>query len=74
VDLSGNGTISIEEYVRMCQTYGITFTEQDIDLVKAIADTQGEVRLAGDAYDDLASRFARMTSYSTSRGSTYWPS
>ena len=37
------GTISIEEYVLMCDTYGVELTEEHLDEFRAIADTEGEV-------------------------------
>jgi len=44
VDLSGNGTISIAEYVRMCQSYGIHLCEEDLELVRALANCEGEIQ------------------------------
>merc|ERR1712156_29827 len=43
VDVSGDGTISIEEYVSMCETYGIKFNDADKERVREIADAQGEI-------------------------------
>jgi Ca2+-binding EF-hand superfamily protein len=42
-DATGDGTISIEEYVLMCETYGIELTEEHIEEFRAIADSEGEV-------------------------------
>ena len=42
-DTGGDGTISIPEYVAMCEEYGIETTEEHINSVKAIANDNGEV-------------------------------
>ena len=42
-DADGMGTISIEEYVLMCDTYGVELTEEHLDEFRAIADAEGEV-------------------------------
>ena len=42
-DATGDGTISIEEYILMCDTYGIELTEEHIDEFRKIADSDGEV-------------------------------
>ena len=42
-DADGMGTISIEEYVLMCDTYGVELTEDHLDEFRAIADAEGEV-------------------------------
>ena len=42
-DTGGDGTISIPEYIAMCDEYGIAITEDHIDSVKAIANENGEV-------------------------------
>ena len=43
-DTGGDGTISIPEYIAMCDEYGIDITDEHIDSVKAIANENGEVR------------------------------
>ena len=43
-DTGGDGTISIPEYMAMCEEYGIELTEEHIQTVKAIANDNGEVR------------------------------
>ena len=42
-DATGDGTISIDEYMLMCETYGIELAEEHIDEFRAIADADGEV-------------------------------
>ena len=42
-DTGGDGTISIEEYVAMCDEYGVELTEEHLDGVRAIANANGEV-------------------------------
>ena len=44
-DSSRDGTISIKEYVDMCETYGVELNEEDIREVLEIADENGEVPL-----------------------------
>ena len=44
-DLSGDGTISIEEYKTLCEEYGVQLTQTDISAVKKIADSDGEVKI-----------------------------
>ena len=43
-DTGGDGTISIPEYIAMCDEYGIDITDEHIESVKAIANENGEVR------------------------------
>ena len=43
-DLSGDGTISIEEYKTLCEEYGVNLTQEDIAAVRRITDDGGEVR------------------------------
>ena len=43
-DLSGDGTISIEEYKTLCEEYGVNLTQEDITAVRRITDDGGEVR------------------------------
>ena len=43
-DTGGDGTISIEEYVAMCDEYGIELTDDHMEGVRAIANEDGEVR------------------------------
>ena len=42
-DTGGDGTISIPEYIAMCEEYGVALTEEHINTVKAIANENGEV-------------------------------
>ena len=44
-DLSGDGTISIEEYKTLCEEYGVQLTQTDISAVKKIADSEGEMNM-----------------------------
>ena len=47
-DISGDGTISIEEYKILCEEYGVPLSEEDIMGIRAIADEYGEVTSAAD--------------------------
>ena len=42
-DVTRDGTISIAEYMALCQEYGIVLTEEDIKTVEELADSDGEV-------------------------------
>ena len=42
-DTGGDGTISIEEYIAMCDEYGIAINDEHIQSVKAISNENGEV-------------------------------
>ena len=42
-DTGGDGTISIAEYVAMCDEYGVELTEEHLEEVRAIANDNGEV-------------------------------
>ena len=42
-DATGDGTISIEEYILMCDTYGIELTDEHVEEFRKIADSDGEV-------------------------------
>ena len=42
-DITRDGTISIAEYMALCEEYGVRLTGNDIDAVKNIADDDGEV-------------------------------
>ena len=42
-DITRDGTISIAEYMALCEEYGVRLTENDIEAVKNIADDDGEV-------------------------------
>ena len=42
-DTGGDGTISIPEYIAMCDEYGIEINDEHINSVKAIANENGEV-------------------------------
>ena len=44
-DITRDGTISIAEYMTLCQEYGIVLTDEDIKTVEDLADTEGEVIL-----------------------------
>ena len=44
-DITRDGTISIAEYMALCEEYGVELTEEDIVAVKEIADDDGEVFL-----------------------------
>ena len=44
-DTGGDGTISIPEYIAMCDEYGIEINEEHINSVKAIANENGEVSI-----------------------------
>ena len=48
-DITRDGTISIAEYMALCEEYGVRLTKNDIDAVKNIADDDGEV---GDTFTD----------------------
>ena len=43
-DTGGDGTISLKEYMAMCDEYGIELTEQHIQDVKSISNDHGEVQ------------------------------
>ena len=43
-DTGGDGTISIKEYIAMCDEYGIELTEEHLGVVKSISNENGEVR------------------------------
>jgi len=42
-DVTKDGTISIQEYLAICEEYGVEVTPEDIKNVEAIADDDGEV-------------------------------
>ena len=42
-DITRDGTISIAEYMALCDEYGVYLNDDDIDAVKNIADDDGEV-------------------------------
>ena len=42
-DITRDGTISIAEYMALCNEYGVQLDEEDIKAVKDIADNDGEV-------------------------------
>ena len=42
-DITRDGTISIAEYMALCEEYGVELSEEDIKAVEEIADTDGEV-------------------------------
>ena len=42
-DITRDGTISIAEYMALCEEYGVELSEEDILAVKDIADEDGEV-------------------------------
>ena len=43
-DTGGDGTISIQEYIAMCEEYGIELTEEHLEEVRSIANEDGEVK------------------------------
>ena len=42
-DTGGDGTISIAEYMAMCDEYGIELTEEHLEGVREISNENGEV-------------------------------
>ena len=42
-DTGGDGTISLKEYMAMCDEYGIELTDEHIQDVKSISNDNGEV-------------------------------
>merc|ERR1719334_2779767 len=42
-DITRDGTISIAEYMALCEEYGVELSDKDIEAVKEIADEDGEV-------------------------------
>lgn len=66
-DISGDGTISIEEYKTLCEEYGVPLTEDDIVAIRDIADADGEVddNNNDDLFNLYLSRFTKMPSFST---------
>ena len=42
-DTGGDGTISLEEYMVMCDEYGIELNEEHLRDVRSIANDDGEV-------------------------------
>ena len=42
-DTGGDGTISIKEYIAMCDEYGIELTEEHLGVVRSISNENGEV-------------------------------
>ena len=42
-DITKDGTISIAEYMALCEEYGVELSEADIEAVKEITDEDGEV-------------------------------
>ena len=43
-DTGGDGTISLKEYMAMCDEYGIELTDEHIQDVKSISNDNGEVK------------------------------
>ena len=43
-DTGGDGTISLEEYMVMCDEYGIELTEEHLKEVRGISNENGEVK------------------------------
>ena len=43
-DTGGDGTISLKEYMAMCDEYGIELTDEHINDVKSISNDHGEVQ------------------------------
>ena len=44
-DTGGDGTISLEEYMVMCDEYGIELTEEHLKEVRSISNDNGEVKI-----------------------------
>ena len=44
-DVTRDGTISIAEYMALCEEFGVRLNENDIEAVKNITDEEGEVDL-----------------------------
>lgn len=42
-DISGNGKISLQEYINICGEYGIEVSPSELKKVEAIADSSGEI-------------------------------
>ena len=42
-DITRDGTISIAEYMALCEEFGVRLNDNDIEAVKNIADEDGEV-------------------------------
>ena len=42
-DITRDGTISIAEYMALCEEFGVRLNENDIEAVKNITDEEGEV-------------------------------
>ena len=42
-DITRDGTISIAEYMALCDEYGVRLTDDDVEDVRNIADADGEV-------------------------------
>ena len=42
-DITRDGTISIAEYMALCEEFGVCLNDNDIEAVKNIADEDGEV-------------------------------
>ena len=45
-DTGGDGTISLEEYMVMCDEYGIELTEEHLKEVRSISNDNGEVTIS----------------------------
>ena len=41
--MSKDGTISIPEYLAICEEYGVEVTSEDLEVIKGIAGDDGEV-------------------------------
>ena len=62
-DVTKDGTISFAEYQAMCDEYGVKLQAEDKNVIKAIADEDGEVPSTTSSF---LSRSTRTTSSSTS--------
>ena len=59
-DTGGDGTISIQEYIAMCDEYGIAINEEHIESVKAIANENGEVKKSNTIFIAILIRFQNV--------------
>ena len=42
-DITRDGTISIAEYMALCEEYGVALDDEDIQEIKDLADQDGEI-------------------------------
>ena len=43
-DITRDGTISIAEYMALCEEYGVCLDEDDVKQIQELADSDGEVK------------------------------